>query len=386
MDDVTERRRAEEALQDSEVRFRSLIHNSTDIIRILDGDGRIIFDSPSSERILGYPTGYTLGKSPFDFIHPDDREKVSRDLDTVYNKKNNAIPTEYRMRKADGEYLEVESLGMNMIGVLGVDGIVINTRPIAERKRAEEALRESEANLKMAEKIACLGQWDIDMATGEGHWSDGTYRLLGYRPGEIETGGDAWMARIHPDDRSYVEDCKRAALQNKQSLAYDYRIVLPDGEVRWIHDESNAPVLDAAGRPVKVFGTVQDITERKLTEKQLAETARFLKAALRASPLAITAIDRNMNVILWNKMAENVFGWTEEEVLGKPLPTVPEDLKDEGDKLHALVNSGESLHGIATRRRRKDGAVIDLTIDASPLYDENGKLLGALGVFQELKP
>jgi PAS domain S-box-containing protein len=136
--DITKRKRAEEALQDSEVRFRSLIQNSSDIIRILDRDGYIVYDSPSSEKILGYPPGYTLGKSPLEFIHPEDRAHIMKDLGLVYDARNSGIPSEFRTRKADGEYLDCESVGMNLIGIPGVDGIVVTTRPITERKRAEE--------------------------------------------------------------------------------------------------------------------------------------------------------------------------------------------------------------------------------------------------------
>lgn len=139
--DVTERKQAEDAVRKSDVRFRSLIQNSSDIIRILDNEGRIIFDSPSSEKILGYPPDYMLGKFPFDFIHPDDLKLVRKELGTVYDKRNSGIPIEFRIRKADGEYLWVESIGVNMTGVPGIDGIVITTRPIGERKRAEEELK-----------------------------------------------------------------------------------------------------------------------------------------------------------------------------------------------------------------------------------------------------
>lgn len=141
MQDITERNRAEEAVRKSNIRFQSLILNSSDIIRILDKEGRIIYDSPSSGKILGYPPGYMLGRSPFDFIHPDDLRLVREEVGTVYEKRNTGIPVEFRIRKASGEYLWVESIGVNMIGVQGVDGIVITTRPIGDRKKGEEELK-----------------------------------------------------------------------------------------------------------------------------------------------------------------------------------------------------------------------------------------------------
>jgi PAS domain S-box-containing protein len=144
-----EQKEARRALRESEIRFRSLIQNSSDIIRILDKDCHIIYDSPSSGRILGYPADSLLGKSPLDYIHPDDRELVRTSLDGVRHKTNSGKPTEFRIRKADGKYLYVESIGVNMIGVPGVDGIVITTRPITERKQAEEELKTAKAQAEL---------------------------------------------------------------------------------------------------------------------------------------------------------------------------------------------------------------------------------------------
>ncbi|MCX6690824.1 MAG: PAS domain S-box protein, partial [Methanoregula sp.] len=138
----------ERALYEGEVRFRALIENASDIIRILDREGRITFDTAASGRELGYPPGYTLGRHPSEFIHPDDLAVVKQELSEVYAKTNTGVPTEFRIRKADGSYVWVESVGKNLIGVPGVDGIVITTRFIDERKRAEEALHESEGKFR----------------------------------------------------------------------------------------------------------------------------------------------------------------------------------------------------------------------------------------------
>jgi PAS domain S-box-containing protein len=148
-ENITGRKRVEEALRSSETRFRALIQNSSDIIRIISRDGLIEYDSPSSEKILGYPPGTTIGKSPLDFIHPDDRERVRRDLDSVLAEKNPGMPTEFRVRKADDSYLDVESIGINLIGTPGVDGVVITTRPITERKRAEQDLKKAKEQAEL---------------------------------------------------------------------------------------------------------------------------------------------------------------------------------------------------------------------------------------------
>lgn len=148
-----EQRHARQALLESERRFRSLIQNASDIIRILDPEGKVVYDSPSSSRILGYPEGFFLGKNPFDFIHPDDQERIRTEYLEVLHKANTGVPSEFRTMKADGTYLEVESVAMNLVGVEGVDGVVITTHPISDRKGAERKLKESEEKRR-----ALLGQ------------------------------------------------------------------------------------------------------------------------------------------------------------------------------------------------------------------------------------
>ena len=145
--DIKERREAENALIKSEKKLKALIHNSTDIIRILDKNGLITFDS-SSSRILGYPEGSLIGKSPLEFIHPDDVGKVAKDLNDVYKEKNPGIPTEFRIRKFDGKYLPVESIAQNLIDNPEIEGIVLNTHPIKDRKKLENHLIRINRSLK----------------------------------------------------------------------------------------------------------------------------------------------------------------------------------------------------------------------------------------------
>lgn len=148
--DITELKQQERELEllnknlmESEERFKALINNSTSIIRILDKDGLIVFDSPSSSRILGYPEGYFIGKDPLDFIHPEDRPKVKDALKEVFENKNDGIPTEFRIKKADGTYHPFETIAQNLTRIPGIDGILVITNSILRRKRFEDRIRRS---------------------------------------------------------------------------------------------------------------------------------------------------------------------------------------------------------------------------------------------------
>ncbi|MEN6291110.1 MAG: PocR ligand-binding domain-containing protein, partial [Methanobacterium sp.] len=179
--DITKRKKAEIALKESEERFRSLINNSSDLIRILDREGHIIFDSPSSKRILGYPEGYFIGKNPLNFVHPDDLERVKMNLCEVYEKRNPEIPTEFRIRRADGEYIPVESVFQNLIGVPGIDGVVVTTHPVIERKRTENMLQ-FQANI-LTNVRDCVIVYDLQGRII--YWNKGAETIYSYCEEEI---------------------------------------------------------------------------------------------------------------------------------------------------------------------------------------------------------
>ncbi len=144
---IVRRSRAEQTLREAETRYRAIFQNASDIIRILDRNGMIAYDSPSSSKILGYPLGSLNGKDPLDYIHPEDRDRVRSDLTAVFAKNNSGKPSEFRIRGADGTYLWVESVATNLTGVEGVDGVVVTTRPITERKEAEQQLEKKHEEL-----------------------------------------------------------------------------------------------------------------------------------------------------------------------------------------------------------------------------------------------
>jgi PAS domain S-box-containing protein len=131
-------RKEKKALRESELRFQSLIQNSSVIIRILDKDGKIIFDSPSSSIILGYPEGSLIGSMTEDYIHPEDQERVKSNLLHLSDTHNTYIPIVYRIRKPDGTYLYVESCARNLTGISGVEGIIITIRPIQNQILADD--------------------------------------------------------------------------------------------------------------------------------------------------------------------------------------------------------------------------------------------------------
>jgi PAS domain S-box-containing protein len=181
--DITLQKRTEDALRGSEERFRNLIQNSSDMIRIIDRKGHIVYSSPSTLRIVGYNPSDMIGRDPLDYIHPDDRERVRSAIGEVFSGTNSGIPTEFRIQHADGHYVDVEATATNLLDVPGINGVVTTTRPITERKKAEQAIRDSEERYRTifeSSTDAILLMSDVVL-----DYNPETERMLGHTLGEI---------------------------------------------------------------------------------------------------------------------------------------------------------------------------------------------------------
>ena len=186
----------------------------------------------------------------------------------------------------------------------------------------------------------------------------------------------------------FVErDVRRSQMAQieQEDVVRDYEIQLRrrDGGLIWVLDQVRA-VRNASGRVLFYEGSLQDITERKLAQEQLQQTNEKLRALIEASPLAILALDREGTVVGWNRAAEQMFGYSEAEVLGKPLPVVPDEERKRFDTLRERLMRGERLQEIEVRQQRRDGTLIDVAVSAGPLRDATGSAVGMIGVIADV--
>jgi PAS domain S-box-containing protein len=146
--DISERKLSQEIILQSEERFRSIVQFLTDIIMIIDKDINIIYESPSCSKVLGYSPGHLIGKKGLEIIHPDDIPSVLKDLKEVFENSNDHLPTEFRAKSQNGQWISLEVIANNMLNHPAIQGIIITGRDVTERRRVEKALKISETKFK----------------------------------------------------------------------------------------------------------------------------------------------------------------------------------------------------------------------------------------------
>jgi len=183
---------------------------------------------------------------------------------------------------------------------------------------ADEALRKSEARLSEAQRIAHVGNWDWDIEADELHWSDEIYRIFGLAPQQFGATYEAFLASVHPDDREFVEQSVDDALYRNKPYRIDHRVVRPDGSERVVHERAEV-TFSETGKPVRMAGTVQDITERKVAEQAIQTSEAILNAIFQSAPMAMLLLDRDRRVQRMNRAAEEVLGGSTGDTDGPPF-------------------------------------------------------------------
>src|SRR5215216_6095073 len=258
----------------SEGRYRTLTQNSSDLVTLMEATGIVRYQSPAIERMFGYSSEELLGKNAFDYVHPDDLQRVVMAFAEIVKNPGRVPSAEYRFRHKDGSWRWLESVGTNLTEEPGVGSYVINSRDITKRKEAEERLREAEERYRtLVEQIPAVTYIDpVDDPETSLYTSPQIEQILGYTPEEWRT-QKLWPTRLHPDDRERILAADaRFEAGGGEPFSEEYRLLARDGSVVWVREEA-VLLKDEAGEPLYWQGVFYDLTERKALEERLEHRA-----------------------------------------------------------------------------------------------------------------
>ena len=276
--DITERKRAEQMLRESEERFRAIYEHGRMGIAVGDLEGRLLFANPVFEKILGYEQGELIGRSFREFTFDGDLCQEDLYVREMLEGKRDHYEIEKRYRRKDGAVIWVV---LSATVVRGSDrkpafGLAM-IQEITERKRSEEELSRAQAYLAEAERLSHIGTWAVNVITQEiVFWSDEHYRIFGFDPELGIPPLSAVLDRWHPDDAATLAVFYDAVAQ-KRDYQFEFRLILPDGTTRNIVSIGH-PVTNEAGELVEFMGVAMDVTEQRLVDRELQSSASQLRA------------------------------------------------------------------------------------------------------------
>ena len=388
--DVTERKQAEEERRQSAERFRAIADYTYDWENWVGVDGKLLWVNPAVERITGYSVDDCMAMPdfPIPIVAEADREAFAQQMrEAVQGSTRNDF--EFRVRHKDGHLAWVAASWQPIQDSRGARlGYRSSIRDIAERKRAEEALRHSEAYLAEAERLTHTGSWALDVASGNYVYSSKEYiRISGFDPQQGLPAKDQPLQQIHPDDVDKFWRAYKKLIDEKVDSEGEYRIVLPDGTVKYVHAVRH-PVLNANGELVEVVGTTIDITERKRAEEALRRSETYLAESQRLSHTGSFGFDVVSNKYVYaSEECRRIFELDAQESL-PPREAVsrlihPEDWERAKEDFEKLLR--EKVDNVTQFRLvLPSGAVKHLQVIRHPVVNDERKVVTILGTVVDI--
>ncbi len=369
-----ERLDAEDVLQQVAAKIPGAVYQ---LVRRPDGKFEVPFISEGAGLLMGKPLSELMTiRGILDSVHPDDVKELKASL-LESAKSTRRWDFEFRIVESSGtiKWLHADSNPSALPdGSLCWNGAILD---ITERKRAQEALRESATRLRMTSEAANVGLWDWDLLTNHIHFSTVWKRQIGFEDHEIADTVEEWQSRVHPDDAevaiAHVQDFLKAPYPNFEN---EFRFRHKDGSYRTILAYADIHYGED-GKPSHMLGSHIDITERKLAEESLRESEARYRAVAQSANDAIVTITGDGTIVGWNASAEKLFGYAEAEILGKPMSLiVPPQYREAHRKGMERVQQGGEIHMLGKTVElsglRKDGSEFLLELSLST-WDISGR-------------
>ncbi len=385
--DETERRQMLAEITEREERFRALFNNSADMITLhgFGPDGlpsQFIEVNEIATRRLGYTREELLRMSPKDLIDPSCLQTMQENAGKV-RATGSAVFDLLHVAK-DGRRIPVE-IRSSFIEYKGSSLVLAQVRDISRRKEAEAAIREGQERLELALSGSDTGMWELDIPTMTGRIDERAAQILGYQKVDIGTNKTDWDSLTHPDDVPLITrrlmDCLAGRTTSFES---EHRMHHASGEWIWMSGRGKITHRLPDGSPLRISGTLQDITNRKLAEAALETSEAHLRTIIRTAPVGIGMVARRVLLEVNNQMC-GMTGYTAEELVGHSVRMLYLS-QQEFDRVWAEAYRGVPAGGtgsVETVWKRKDGRTIDILLSLtslSPSDPETGFVFTALDI------
>src|SRR4051812_9056953 len=323
---IEERATTETNLEESEQRFRIVADAAPLLLWMTGPDKACTFLNKAWLAFTGRLLEQELGNGWKESVHPDDIDKCFERYATAFDARE-PFDTQYRLNRHDGEYRWITANGTprydshgNFLGYVGA------CLDISELLQKEEALHAIEDRVALAAEAAHLGVWELDL-TNNNIWISDKLRAL-FQLNAEELSYEAFQERVHPEDRVDRDAAIKKAIETNGGFEAEYRIVLPDGTVRWIGGRGRC-LTNGDSKHTRLVAVSMDVTERKQAEE-------LLGLATEASPSGILLVNSEDQIVLVNAHIEEAFGYQREELIGKSINVL---LPDRFASLHAAQHS-----------------------------------------------
>ncbi len=381
--DITERKQAEKALRESERLFRTVYERSPVGIGLVESpSGRFLQVNPKLCEIAGRREEELLRLDVASITHPDDIEQTSEYMRLLAEEKVASYETDKRYLRPDGSVRWVKILVVPMWGKGETRrwqmGLV---EDITERKRAEEALRESERRQRLALQIGKIGAFELELGSSRGTWTTEFAEIWGIPSGFVGDFGSffSWEL-VHPEDRARIQEAFAQLARSGEPGEAEFRLNRPDGVMQWVRARGLV-IADTAAGSLRVVGVIMDITEQKRTEEALRESEERFRVALEDSPIAVFNQDRDLR---YTWMYNPQIPRSVSEYLGK----TSDEIFDPAEVAHITEVRRRVLEtGVAVRQEMQvtyDGRkhYFDATIE--PVFDAAGAVIGLTGASMDV--
>ncbi|HWN96026.1 MAG TPA: PAS domain S-box protein, partial [Methylomirabilota bacterium] len=262
-----------------------------------------------------------------------------------------------------------------------VIGVVVMARDLTERKKTEETLRASGANMAIAQRIAHFGSWELDLTKSDHagakvlRWSDEMFRIAGYEPGAVEVSNELFFRLVHPEDREPIRQAVATAIRGRREYSIVHRLIRPDGEERVVRETAQIFFDEKTGQPLKIIGTAHDITEQRKAKEALRESEERFAGAFEHAPIGVALASPEGRFLKVNQVFCDLFGYAEAELLTRTFEDVthPEDLALTRENVRRVMAGESRSTQIEKRYVHRRGHFITALLNISLVRDSQGQ-------------